>query len=424
MSNVTNGVDDYTMYGSYKAGILIWKVVPPILLLLGTVGNSLCIFVLTRKSIRSSTTALYLTALAFSDLAVLYSGLLRQWLIYLFEVDVRHFSEAGCKLNIWLVYCSLDFSAWILIVVTLERVISAWLPHNYRSVCTKKSAAAVMVSIGVFILALNSHLLYGMVFNNVYDEFGNVIGVDKCEEINEDYYIFFNKTWPWIDLCVFCVIPFSVIVVGNTLILVKVVNSHRKLKSAVVPSVTVNSHRSPSSGHGKQSSMTTMLFTLNVVFLLCTSPVSIYNVGYSYWMSGASEQTVANLDLWWAIVNMFQYTNNSLNFLLYCLSGTKFRKEVIKIFCRTLSSVEDSCVKRSSKYSRTRYDSRTGTNRRMSPSNSPRSSNTRTPIHSIHNDLDNDFGKALNNTTLHPDMALNIGGKKDTSDVITDVSSV
>ena len=83
MSNQT-GSEYYEQLGLYKAGVLIWKVVPPILILLGTIGNSLSILVLTRRSIRVSTTALFLTVLACVDLLVLYSGLLRQWLIYLF----------------------------------------------------------------------------------------------------------------------------------------------------------------------------------------------------------------------------------------------------------------------------------------------------------------------------------------------------
>ena len=126
MDNQTDS-EYYKQLSIYKAGILIWKVVPPVLLLLGTIGNSLSILVLTRRSIRASTTALFLTVLAFSDLLGLYSGLLRQWVIYLFKTDVRHVSEAGCKINAWLVYSSLDYSAWIHIIVTWERVILCWL---------------------------------------------------------------------------------------------------------------------------------------------------------------------------------------------------------------------------------------------------------------------------------------------------------
>lgn len=360
-------MDAYTSASAYKVSIFIWKIVPPILILLGTVGNSLSILVLTRKSIRTSTTALYLTVLAVSDLLVLYSGLLRQWIIYTFEFDVRHVSEFGCKLNIWLVYSSLDFSAWILIVVTLERVISAWFPHNARTVCTKKSAMAFMISIGVFILVLNSHLMYGMSYEYKTDEFGFEVVARKCVEIDRDYFNFFNKVWPWIDLCAFCAIPFTVIVVGNCLILFKVIKSQRKTNSRVVPTIAGGS-RQMTGNAGKHSSMTAMLFTLNIVFLLSTSPISIYNVGYSYWAEGASAELYARLDLWWAVVNMFMYTNNSLNFLLYCLSGTKFRREVVRIFCFNRSAVSEGHHPPTN-YTRTRFDTNSHT-----PSPSPRNS--------------------------------------------------
>ena len=84
-----NTDSEYETFPAYKAGIFIWKTVPPILLVFGTCGNVLSIVVLTGKSIRKSTTGLYLIVLTFSDLAVLYTGLLRQWIIYLFEFDVR-----------------------------------------------------------------------------------------------------------------------------------------------------------------------------------------------------------------------------------------------------------------------------------------------------------------------------------------------
>ncbi|KAH3848485.1 G-protein coupled receptor daf-37-like [Dreissena polymorpha] len=352
MSNQSEG-DTYEQLGLYKASILIWKIVPPILILLGTIGNSLSILVLTRRSIRVSTTALVLTVLACSDLLVLYSGPLRQWLVFLFKTDVRHVSEAGCKINMWLVYSSLDFSAWILIIVTLERMVSAWLPHRAKTVCTQRNAVVFLIAVGVFILAINSHMLYGMVFK--IDE--NTNKIVMCIEIDQSYKDFFNKVWPWIDLCMFCAIPFSVIVIGNALIAFKVLQSKKKSKSTVAPAQPSRS-RDPQQGtrNGKQSSMTAMLFTLNTVFLVSTSPVSIYNIGYADWIEGADNATLAGLEFWWAVVNMFMYTNNSINFFLYCLSGTKFRKEVIRlVICCKSSRVNDS-NRAQSNYTRTRFD--------------------------------------------------------------------
>ena len=321
--------NSYLTFGEYQASVLIWKVVPPILISFGTVGNILSIVVLTRKLIKTSTTALYLTFLAFSDLLVLYTGLLRQWLKFLTKKDLRHVSEAACKIHIWLVYSSLDFSAWILIAVTLERVISTWCPHNAKTKCSKKYATILLIGIIFLCLGLNSHLLFGMV--DKVSEDGK--SVQRCSTIDDNYSAFFNLTWPWIDLCAFCLIPFSVIVVGNGCILFKVIKSRKKARPRVQPSM--RSLHGNSQNHHNHSSMTAMLFTLNMVFLFTTSPISIYNIGYPIWLEGASQETQASLEFWWAVVNMLMYTNNSLNFLLYCLSGSKFRQEVKRLFCPT-----------------------------------------------------------------------------------------
>lgn len=231
-------------------------------------------------------------------------------------------------------------------LVTLERVVSAWLPHRGRIVRNKKSAVVFLVVICGLILAINAHMLYGMVFKIEYDSNKNPYLI-KCTVINDAYYRFFNKVWPWIDLCVFCVVPFTGIVIGNAMILFKVLQSRKKTKSSIAP---MDSSPKPQTQHqsnhnGRQSSMTAMLFTLNIVFLVSTSPVSIYNIGYAYWGTDISDENIAKLDFWWAVVNMFMYTNNSFNFLLYCLSGSKFRTEVNRLFSRsTRSRINDQTL--------------------------------------------------------------------------------
>ncbi|KAK3594349.1 hypothetical protein CHS0354_019258 [Potamilus streckersoni] len=325
-NSTTVKYDDISNYPEQKAGIMLWSVIPPILISFGTVGNILSIIVLTRRSIRSSTTALYLTVLAFSDLVVLYTGLLRQWLNFLWQEDVRNISELSCKIHLWFVYISLDFSAWILIAVTLERVISSWFPHSAKSLCSRKRAASLMIAIFIFLLILNGHLLFG--FGDVVSTEEGQTTVKKCKVKNNAYKDFFSYVWPWIDLCIFCLIPFVILFTGNVCILIKVIQSAKRTRQ-VAPMGGMQHHRTSN----KQSSLTAMLFTLNVVFLLCTSPISVYNIGYSQWEQGAATHDYAVLNLWWAICSLLMYVNNSLNFLLYCLSGSRFRQEVKNLFC-------------------------------------------------------------------------------------------
>ena len=405
MDNVT---EDYTNFPDYRAGLLIWKVVPPFLILLGTIGNILSIVVLTRKSIKISTTmALYLTFLAFSDLLVLYTGLLRQWILYVFKYDVRHLSEAACKIHMWLLFTLRDFSGWILLAVTLERVISVWCPLSAKTKCSRKYATALLIIILLFLLALNSHVMYGMVNKGTVEEHDT--GTRSCSVIDTKYGSFYNLTWPWIDVCVFCLIPFSVIVVGNGCILFRVIRSQRKTKARSVPSINTNQSRISHRSGPKQSSLTAILFTLNTVFLFTTFPVSIYMIGSPPWEESGTVQDYATLDLWWAVVNMLMYTNNSSNFLLYCLRGTQIRQEVKRIFCP--KSRQGSNIP-SDIYSRTTFNAELAS---YTPSVTPDRDGTCTPAHkgsnilqipkgtNVHSSDKSDFGSS---NIRHPNSAL------------------
>jgi len=68
--NEVAGTADLPMF---RLGVGIWRAGPPVLLTLGTVGNALSAFVLSRPSIRSSPTAVCLAVLACTDLIVLYT---------------------------------------------------------------------------------------------------------------------------------------------------------------------------------------------------------------------------------------------------------------------------------------------------------------------------------------------------------------
>ena len=323
---------DYHSYSEYKASIIIWKTVPPLLITFGTGGNILSIVVLTRKSIRKSTTAIFLIFLTFSDLCVLYTGLFRQWLIYLINTDIRHLSEAFCKIHTWLVYSSLDFSAWIIISVTLERIIAVWCPYSHNSKCSRQTALICIITLLAFILGLNAHLLYGMV-----DKESGILE-QKCSSIDESYSNFFRSVWSWMDLCMFCLIPFVVIVFGNSIILFKLFQRSRTSNKQ-------NKNQETRQGrHHHQSSMTAMLCTLNTVFFITTLPISIYNIGYTYWYSITDPKVIAKLELWWSVVNMLMYTNNALNFLLYSLSGSRFRKELKRVLCRITDAADTAFI--------------------------------------------------------------------------------
>lgn len=300
----------------------------PILLIFGTFGNVLTIIVLSKRRSRGSSTAVYLCGLAISDIIALNTGLLRQWLNYLIDVDIRAFSEPMCKIHVFLVYLGTQCSSWLLVAVTCERFIGVWLPHWVKHGCTKKTSLLIIGIIVGFLSVLNVHWLYGFSQFTVPD--GNETYIYVCRAMTEDYYTFLSDIWPWIDLCVFCAVPFTILLLGNISIILKVFWSRRKTRKQVVPTSSFRGTKTDD----RTSQLTVMLLLLNVVFFVNIAPISIFLAGESSWLKTIkSEHEEAVFFLWWAVVNMFMYLNHAVNFVLYFLSGSRFRAGVKSLFC-------------------------------------------------------------------------------------------
>ena len=80
--------------------------------------------------------------------------------------------------------------------------------------------------------------------------------------------------------------------------------------------------------------LTAMLILLSIVFIICTGPGAIYIplvFPKVYHETGDRSQIPVAMFLY-GLLNCLSGLNASLNFLLYFLSGSKFRKEVKRFF--------------------------------------------------------------------------------------------
>ncbi|XP_053395044.1 cysteinyl leukotriene receptor 1-like [Mercenaria mercenaria] len=319
-------MNDLSNYVEYRLSVYLWKSLPPVLLLLGSAGNLLAILVLMRRKNRQSTSALYLTALAVSDLLMLWTGLLRQWIKYTFNIDVRDMSVFGCKVHVFLVYVALSCSSWFLVAFTFERFVAVWFPHKNKTVCSRKKAVISTIVISACLILLNSHWLYWVNLRPIY--INNTTFQLRCDVIKVDFYQVFYRKWKWVDICVQSLIPLTLISVVNISIISRVVWRKYKRSTQIAPT---------SGAKERISQLTVMLVTTSTVFIMCTAPISVVIIVYNKRKSG---QDLAIHLLWWAVVNLLAYLNNTINFMLYFLTGSKFRKQIRELFfssCRSLN---------------------------------------------------------------------------------------
>ena len=338
-------------YGDTR--VMIWKVVPPIIMLWGTVGNILTIIVMLKQKSKLSSTALYLIALAVSDTMVLYTGPLRNWIKEIWNYDMRHKSEASCKIQMYFTYVTVHCSSWLLVAVTIERAISVMYPHKVRIVSTKKTAAFAIATMVIF--------TYGI--DIIIPVIMGLEGYNKpqiCAPTTKEYVNLHYDIYHWIDFCMTYAFPFVFLLIGNTCIVVCLQNSRSKQKM-----MTSGHAQSGSSSTRDTRSVSVLMIALCVIFFLTITPVSIFtSVIIPREMERINELFKTDPYQAWddyqfltfqhAVVNLVSYTNAAFNFILYVFSGSKFRKELKSlIMCTSSNTTSGAFSTRTTKTSKT-----------------------------------------------------------------------
>ncbi|XP_041353537.1 uncharacterized protein LOC121371594 [Gigantopelta aegis] len=237
-TNITLTLKDFA---EYDAAMVIWHYISPLLLLVGTVGSILSVVVLSRTRLHSVTTKFYLIQLAYNDVIVLNLGLLHYWMDYTFSFNIRNISSFACKVHTLAVTLFLDYSAWILVMLTVDRCIYICLPGKELQFYNIRNARIVSAVVFLMLLAVNMHFLW------TYDVVDTIMfgRTTDCDVGRQEYKYFVEYVWPWIELCVFSSIPFVIMVVGNSLILRQLGISDKKLQD----------HREQSSHSAKRQSV-------------------------------------------------------------------------------------------------------------------------------------------------------------------------
>ena len=97
-----------------------------------------------------------------------------------------------------------------------------------------------------------------------------------------------------------------------------------KFMKAKCQNILQNSTESTSQALNKYATKgTAMVVTVSVTFIILTAPVSVNTF---------TRRKLRIYPLYYVFMISMQYINHSINCVLYCIVGTKFREELIKLF--------------------------------------------------------------------------------------------
>ena len=221
-------------------------------------------------------------------------GLLTQWKINLFET-------INACLSYFIFYFSVHYSSALLCIMSLEKFFALYFPLRSRRICTVKTAKRVS-GIAALIYAGMEILLLILKKEDRYK--GCLLS-----HVPERYKMIHSR----IDAVLYSFAPFTVMVLANTAIIFKLLAAKLRSKR--------NGTESTCQALSKSAVKGTTMLTVSMMFIILTAPVAI---SVSVWKEIPP--------LLYAIMETMRYTNHSINGVLYCASGSRFRAELLKTF--------------------------------------------------------------------------------------------
>jgi hypothetical protein len=357
-----------------------------------------------------------LAALAVSD---------NIFLISLFAVYLRHFYidlfnkySIVCKLTVFSTYVSGFLSAWFIVEFSIERVIAVYFPIQRNDICSSSRS-----KFSLSVIFLSAMIIYAMSLVTSGVEYFESEEMDMCMPLNQWEKV--SRVMVLYDVIFVIFMPFVIISITNTLIVVKLLNrasfKFMSIKS-ISKSASIGTNFSAdlrksmrlresirsknrqnevnlflnqtydngNKHHGFDSSSmlsfkesrkyisnmtnrmkrysktTTVLFTISTTFLILNCPIAILKLWYiikNIHKENALEALKKNSnrssdenfrkfngtsnanttdhfitspfeELAERISCYLYYLNFSLNFFLYNLNGSKFRKAILAMFLK------------------------------------------------------------------------------------------
>ena len=194
--------------------------------------------------------------------------------------------------------------------MSLEKCIALYLPLKANTICTVKTAKWVTGVVGIILAG------YDLQYLIMYEARFRKNGTGYCVLPGT-----YNLTLSTVDTALYSFGPFALMSITNFAIVLKFMrakcrqgqnNSTESTNQALIKSATRR---------------TAMVITVSITFLLLTAPNGVDNI-LTYFIR------LGKKPLYRVFMNSTQYLNHSINGILYCIVGSRFRRELFKIFCR------------------------------------------------------------------------------------------
>lgn len=320
-----------TTYPNADSLYMVLSYIPLFLITIGVIGNSTAFaFFRFHQELKNMTCMVYFSFICITDTLSLFTWNLDHYTNTNFKVVLEYINEFTCKVFLFNQFFSLQSSALLLSMVSIDRYftiilrpgsfasklpfgtpITAW----YWSLIILLSVSIINIHVLVMPRVHTIKIINKLVFvNSTF----NITEINHKESFNCLVYTSGFKTYPnWenIHLVIYNCIPFCIMTVFNGLLIKNILIEHKKSKSN-------KSNKSTRKKHV----LTLSLVFVTVSFLLMTFPNSImYGFFIEYFFETLNRQKIIILS------DHISFFNQCSIFFSTLLTNPKFRKIVSKI---------------------------------------------------------------------------------------------
>ena len=272
-----------------------------------------------------SGSSIILSALAVADTQTLLIGPTFVYVKEIHGINIEQQYLFICKTNRYLKSVFGYLANWLVSIFTIFRFIAVYWPHKINVYCTRKRAyVAVVLTCTLNIIGNLDPLIFSQHIPK-YNRKGRIIS-NTCwyKGSRHVYYKFYNQ---WVLLVTMSIIPFIILIPGNSMIIYKMVKYSVQRKQMSVETRSKDTE-----------SMTAMLISISLLFLITQIPaIAVGMVKRKMEDVSKSEEVLHSLFLIDGITKLLKWANHALNLFCYCIAGRRFRQELVAmvngIFC-------------------------------------------------------------------------------------------
>lgn len=303
------------MFNEKQIKYALTNFVLPIMLGLGLIGNLFCFIVYSRRRFSKFSLRFVFIVISTIDSFYLVLSLSVDYFNYSFDWDARHVSSISCVCINYLGYLIGPLSPWLLVYVSIERLVSiSPYFHGFYYLKKKSYQIVYMVLILVFNLIFYSPVLF--IIKLISNDDKITSNDSNSTNFTCDFIDLNKKTkFAFMDLANSTVVPALLMFLSTICIIYSIFKSSTRLFKAGVAQSRRRLH--------KDIKFAITSIFLNIVFITLNLPICIIYLDTNSFDTNSLKYVVSLI--------LF-YLTYSVNFYLFVFVNSMFRDEFLAIF--------------------------------------------------------------------------------------------